>query len=72
MDLPLKLCITKGNRCRYAEITLAYDVIPSLNVLVRVQGSAPSLHGVLLSAHFDSVSTGYGIVSGLLHFMRWG
>ncbi|KAF8337945.1 uncharacterized protein EI90DRAFT_3279558 [Cantharellus anzutake] len=32
----------------------------SLNVLARIEGTAPALDGVLFSAHFDSVSTGYG------------
>ncbi|KAA8917405.1 hypothetical protein TRICI_000428 [Trichomonascus ciferrii] len=30
------------------------------NVLVRIEGSVPSLSAVLITAHYDSVSTGYG------------
>ena len=32
----------------------------SSNILVKVEGKSPQLPGLLLSAHFDSVPTGYG------------
>lgn len=53
--------ITRGNGFIPADLLHLFIVtFFSLNVLVFINGTSPSLQSVLLSAHFDSVSTGYG------------